>query len=46
MYFFVVIPLEISFNNDFLLGTNYAITVLAAIFMLFDYLIKFNTIYY
>lgn len=46
MYFFVAIPLEISFNADFLLGSNYTITVIAAIFMLFDYLIKFNTIYY
>jgi len=46
MYFFVGIPLEITFNNNFILGNNYFLTIIAAIFMLFDYLFKFNTVYY
>ena len=46
MYFFVAIPLEIAFNNMLLFGMNGTCTVSCIIFLILDFFMKMNTVFY
>jgi hypothetical protein len=46
MYFFVMIPIEIAFDNDILYTGGSGLTILFVIFLLIDYIVKMNTVYY
>jgi len=46
VYFFILIPLNIAFSNSFLYTNLKPETVACELFILFDFLLRFNTIYY
>jgi hypothetical protein len=46
MYFFVSIPIHVAFNNGLIFRTNLEISMIFICFLLCDYIIKMNTIYY
>jgi hypothetical protein len=46
IYFFITIPIEIAFNNSLLYDVNGPITITCIVFLLMDYLLKMNTVYY
>lgn len=46
IYFFVMIPLEIAFNNKLLFGENGTCTICFVVYLIMDFIAKMNTIYY
>jgi hypothetical protein len=46
VYFFITIPIEIAFNNSILFGVYGEITLSFIVFLVMDYLLKMNTVYY
>lgn len=46
IYFFVSIPIDVSFNNGLLFRKNLYISITSIWFLFCDYIIKMNTIYY
>lgn len=46
MYFFIAIPVEITFSNNLLYQENLILTSAFILFLIMDYFMKMNTIYY
>ncbi|CAD8197001.1 unnamed protein product [Paramecium pentaurelia] len=46
IYFFIMIPLELAFNNSIMYFQSIWLTVPFYLFLIIDYLMKMNTVYY
>jgi hypothetical protein len=46
IYFFICIPIEITFNNQLMFSINRYISLPFCLFLVFDYFVKMNTVYY
>lgn len=46
LYFFVLIPIEVSFSNHILFGILPIVTNISMIFLMIDYILKMNTVYF